>query len=124
VYPDALLSSSDSDDDNLLETRVLETPRRSANALIAPHQVQLGSFLNRAETEIRSSNHATTLIGLLKLGLGHLDGITGAFGHNNRISWFRSNIDALFREDGPLGSYDPVSANVLVHHVGRAQVLA
>jgi hypothetical protein len=80
--------------------------------------------LNRAETEIRSSNHATALIGLLELGRGHPDGITGAFGHNNRISWFRSNIDALFHEDGPLGSYVPVSANVLVCHVGQAQVLA
>ncbi len=80
--------------------------------------------MNQAETEIRSSNHATALIGLLELGLGHPDGITGAFGHNNRISWFRSNIDALFREDGPLGSYVPVSANVLVCHVGQVQVLA
>jgi hypothetical protein len=124
VYPDALSSSSDSDNDNILETRVLKTPRGSANAPIAPHQVQLGSFLNRAETEIRSSNHATVLTGLLELGRGHPDGITGAFGHNNRISWFRSNIVALFCKDGPLGSYVPVSANVLVCHVGQAQVLA
>jgi hypothetical protein len=124
VYPDASLSSSDSDEDNILETRVLETPRQSANAPIAPNQVQLSSFLNRAETETRSSKHATALIGLHKLGRGHPDGITGAFGHNNRISWFRLNIDALFREDGLLGSYVPVSANVLVRHVGRAQVLA
>ncbi len=125
VYPDASSSSSDSDDDNILETRVHETPRRSANAPIAPHRVQLGSLLNRAETEIRSSNHATAaLIGLLELGQGHPDGITGAFGHNNRISWFRLNIDALFCKDGPLDSYVPFSANVLVRHVGRAQVLA
>jgi hypothetical protein len=123
VYPDASPLLSDSDDDYILETRVLETPRRSANAPIAPHQVQLGSFLNPAETEIRSSNHATALIGLLEFGLGHPDGITGAFGHNNRISWFRLNIDALFCEDGPLGSYVPVSANVLVRHVAQAQVL-
>jgi hypothetical protein len=68
VYPDASLSSSDSDDGDILETRVLEIPRRSANAPIAPNRVQLGSFLNQAETEIRSSNHATALIGLLELG--------------------------------------------------------
>jgi hypothetical protein len=124
VYPDALSLSSDSDDEDILETRVLKTPRRSANALVAPHRVQLGSFLNQAEIEIRSSNHATALIGSLELGLGHPNGITGAFGHNNRISWFRSNIDALFHEDGLLAKYVPVSANVLVRHVGRAQVLA
>ncbi len=64
------------------------------------------------------------MIGLLELGRGHPDGITGAFGHSDRISWFRLNIDALFREDGPLGSDVPVCANILVCHVGQAQVLA
>ena len=79
---------------------------RSANPVLPPHRrVQLGSFLNQEQTEIRSSNHATTLIGLLELGRGHPDGINGAFGCNNRLSWFWSNINALFCEDGPLGSY-------------------
>ncbi len=95
------------------------------NPVLCPQRrVQLGSFLNRAQIEIRSSNHATNLIGLLELGRGHPNGINGAFGHNNRLSWFRSNIDALFCKDGPLGSYVPITSNVLVCHVGRAQLLA
>ncbi len=58
------------------------------------------------------------------MGRGHLDGINVVFGHNNCIFWFRANTDALFYEDGPLGRYVAVSAGVLVHHVGRVQVLA
>jgi hypothetical protein len=47
---------------------------------MAAHQpFQLCSFLNRAETEIRSNDHATALIGALELGCEHLNGINGAF---------------------------------------------
>ena len=104
---------------------------QAASRIVSPSQQQqqqrrlpLGSFLNPAETAIRSSDHATALIGLIQLGAGHEDGIAGAFGHNNRSNWFRTNTDALFREDGPLGRYVPVSARVLMRHVGRAQILA
>ena len=129
----AAASSSSSDEDDILATNLFRSPptqqvrqrnSRSAQPSIARQRIQLGSFLNRTETEIRSTDHATSLIGLIELGRGHPDGIAGAFGHNNRISWFRANTNALFREDGPLGRYVTVSAGVLVRHVGRAQVLA
>lgn len=97
---------------------------RASNVYSPQQRIPLGSFLNQAETEIRSADHATALIGLIQLGAGHEDGISGAFGHNNRSAWFRANTEALFREDGPLGRYVAVSARVLMRHVGRAQLLA
>ena len=97
---------------------------RASNILSPQQRIPLGSFLNQGETEIRSADHATALIGLIQLGAGHEDGISGAFGHNNRSAWFRANTEALFREDGPLGRYVAVSARVLMRHVGRAQILA
>ena len=73
---------------------------------------QMGGFLNRKGTAICSRGHALALIGLIQLGTGHPDGLVGSFRHNNRRAWITNNLDAFFREDGPLGAYVPISANV------------
>ena len=84
----------------------------------------LGGFLNRNRTAIRSSEHATALIGMIQLGAGHPDGLAGSLGFNNRTAWMIQNVDVFFRADGPLGSFHPVSVSVLMRHFSRAQNLA
>jgi hypothetical protein len=84
----------------------------------------LGGFLNRDGNAIRSNEHAIALIGMIQLGAGHADGLAGSLGHNNRTAWMGENIDALFRVDGPLGSFHPLSLSVLMRHFSRAQNFA
>ena len=84
----------------------------------------IGGFLNRAGTAIRTSEHATALIGMIQLGAGHPDGLARSLGFNNRTAWMIQNIDVFFRADGPLGSFHPVSVSVLMRHFSRAQNLA
>ena len=87
-------------------------------------RIQLGGFLNRAGNAIRSSQHATALIGIIQLGPGHADGLAGSLGFNNRTAWMTANIDAFFRVDGPLGAFHPLSVSVLMRHYSKAQQLA
>ena len=87
-------------------------------------RIQLGGFLNRAGDAIRSSQHATALIGMIQLGAGHADGLAGSLGFNNRTAWMTANIDAFFRVDGPLGAFQPISISVLMRHFSSAQSFA
>ncbi|KAL3786743.1 hypothetical protein HJC23_005306 [Cyclotella cryptica] len=87
-------------------------------------RVPFGGFLTRSGSRIRSPDHESALIGILQVAAGHSDGIAGALGHNNCADWVRCNIDAIFQEDGPMGRFIPLSAQVFQHHLGAAQRLA
>lgn len=83
-----------------------------------------GGFLNAARTGIRSPEHESGLVGVLQLAAGHPDGIVSALGHNNRARWVGSNINTFFQDDGPLGSFLPVTSSVFQRHLSHAQTLA
>jgi len=85
-----------------------------------PSRSQLGSFiLNGA---IRSPRHEAGLIGIMQLA--NQGGLTETIGYGHRADWFANNIDAMFRADGPLGSYTQVSAAVLLRHFRQAETAA
>ena len=90
----------------------------------ATTSVPFGGFLTRSGSRIRSPDHESALIGILQVAADHPDGIAGALGHNNRAEWVRCNIDAIFQEDGPIGRFILLSAQVFQHHLGAAQRLA
>ena len=80
--------------------------------------------MTRSGSRIWSPDHESALIGIIQVAAGHPDGIAGALGHNNRAEWVRRNIDAIFHEDGPMGRFIPLSAQVFQRHLGAAQRLA
>ena len=86
-------------------------------------RVPLGGFLQTlgGVTTIRSSRHATALIGIMQLAGAHQSGLLGSIGHGNRITWFTSNTTTLFQPDGPLGGYNTVSVTVLMRHFVAAE---
>ena len=91
-----------------------DAPRQSRRAL--------GRFVDGHA--IRSSAHAAGLIGLLQLASAEPGGMYAALGQNNRTIWIGSKIDALFRADGPLGSFVSVSTQVLMRHLKEAETAA
>ena len=84
-------------------------------------RVPLGGFLQTlgGVTTIRSSRHATALIGIMQLAGAHQSGLLGSIGHGNRITWFTSNTTTLFQSDGPLGGYNAVLVTVLMRAILR-----
>ena len=59
---------------------------------------------------IQSPEHESGL-GVLQLAAGHPEGIVSVLGHNNHARWVGSNINAFFQDDGPLGSFIPVTSS-------------
>ena len=99
-------------------------------AAIAPNahgtRIQLGGFVSRAGTEIRSPEHAAGLIGILQLARSYPGGIAAALGHNNRTRWIATNINAgvFFGDDGPLQRFLPIGIDTFSRHLNAAQKLA
>jgi hypothetical protein len=54
------------------------------------HCLQMGGFLKAEGMAICSAAHATAIVGVLQLALGHPDGIVTALGHNNRTTWVKT----------------------------------
>jgi hypothetical protein len=93
--------------------------RRSANN----GQSQLGGFVENSGT-IRGPHHAAGLVAIFEMANTHSDGILGALGFGNKTRWFRDNIDAIFRADGPLGRFTPLTHQVLLRHFNAAEAAA
>ena len=55
------------------------------------------------------------------MAAGHVDGLVGSLGQGNRTGWFTNHINAFFADGGPLGEFQPVSADVLLRHMRNAQ---
>jgi hypothetical protein len=77
-------------------------------------------FTSNGRTGIRSTNHATGLIGILQLASAHPNGLIGTLGNNNWQSWFQENIDAIFQSDGPLGIFNQILPLFLARHFSTA----
>ncbi len=51
---------------------------------------------------------ATALVGILQLAEAHLQGFVGSLAHSVRGAWFTANVDILFQDNGPLGTFNPI----------------
>lgn len=103
----------DTDEDEAAQNEAAEPPT-------------FGGFLSVTGNDIRSPAHAAGLIALIQMASGNPEGgILGSLGYSNRTSWVTANLPALFhRGGGPLGSFQPVSAQVLLRHLRSTQLLA
>ena len=97
---------------------------RARTNSITNRRTTMGGFLNPGGTAIRSSEHATALIGLLQLAGGHPDGIVGSLGYGNRNQWLTTNTAVVFQDGGPLEAFTPVTQSVLQRHIRTAEQLA
>ncbi len=69
-------------------------------------------------TGIRDSACATALVGILQLAKAHPQGFVGLIAHSVHGAWFAANVDILFQDDGPLGTFNPIQPQMLMHHFG------
>ena len=44
----------------------------------------------------------------------------GSLAHSVRGAWFAANVDVLFQDDGPLGTFNPIRPQMLMRHFGVA----
>ena len=82
---------------------------------------------------VRPGRHEQSLVALLQLAAssGHNassnssgSGIIVTLGHGNRTEWLRNNIDAIFRDDGPLGGFNSVRPQRLLKYLKQAETCA
>jgi hypothetical protein len=67
---------------------------------------------------IQGPHHAAGLVAIFEMAKL----IWTAFG--NKTRWFRDNIDAIFRADGPLGRFTHLTHQVLLRHFSAAEAAA
>jgi hypothetical protein len=71
-------------------------------------------------TGIRDSACATALVGILQLAKAHPQGFAGSIAHSVNGAWFTANVDILFQDNGPLGTFNPIRPQMLMGHFGVA----
>jgi hypothetical protein len=69
---------------------------------------------------IRDNARATALVGILQLAEAHPQGFVGSIGHFVCGAWFSAHVDIFFQDDGPLGTFNPIRPQMLMHHFGVA----
>ena len=99
-------------------------------------RIALASFISADGLHVRPGRREQSLLALLQLATsaGHQaaastsnssgSGIVLTLGHGNHTEWIRANLDMIFREDGPLGGFNPIRPERLCKWIKEAETCA
>jgi hypothetical protein len=71
-------------------------------------------------TGICDSARTIALVGILQLAKAHPQGFVGSIAHSVHGAWFAANVDILFQDYAPLGTFNPIEPQMLMRHFGVA----
>jgi hypothetical protein len=96
-------------------------------------RIALASFISADGLRVRPGRREQALIALLQFAVSSShqvpsnssgSGIVLTLGHGNRTEWIRLNSELIFREDGPLGGFNPVRPERLCKWIKEAETCA
>ena len=98
--------------------------RSNSNAGRIPIRIPITSFLTNDGTAIRSAEHASAILALLQTASAHQDGVIATLGSGARTAWVTANIDSLYRGDGAMCAFRPISVAIFMRKLREAQLFA